>query len=77
MKLRYNQIRRLTGDKQRSGLNLSILRNLEIPIPKMDLQKKFSIYMKEVEKIRNNKTISKELIENLSNSIAKKVFKII
>ena len=35
----YDEIRALTGDNQRSGLNMTILRRLHIPLPPLEVQK--------------------------------------
>jgi len=35
----YTQIRALTGDEQRSGLNMPILRTIEIPLPPLAIQR--------------------------------------
>jgi type I restriction enzyme M protein len=38
MKFKYQEIRNITGDNQRSGLNIPILKSIEIPLPYMDVQ---------------------------------------
>lgn len=39
---RYLEIRNLTGNLDRSGLNLSIVRDIQVPIPSLDEQEKMS-----------------------------------
>jgi len=40
LKAMYQQIRDLTGDNQRSGLNIPILRGIQIPLPPIEVQQK-------------------------------------
>ena len=40
LKGKYQEIRQLTGDDERSGLNMPIIRNIKIPIPPIDIQEK-------------------------------------
>lgn len=37
---RYGETRRLTGDNERTGLNLKLIREIEIPLPPLDEQKR-------------------------------------
>ena len=74
LKLRYNELRNLTGDASRSGLNLTILRNLKIPLPPLPLQKKFASIVEKVEKIKEKQKQSKQEINNLFNALMKKAF---
>jgi restriction endonuclease S subunit len=37
----YSDIRSLTGDNERSGLNILILKSIQIPLPPLELQKEF------------------------------------
>jgi restriction endonuclease S subunit len=39
LKSMYQQIRNLTGDNQRSGLNMPILKTIEIPLPPLEIQR--------------------------------------
>jgi len=40
LKAMYQQIRNLTGDNQRSGLNIPILKSIKIPLPPIEVQQK-------------------------------------
>ncbi len=40
LKGKYQEIRQLTGDDERSGLNMPIIRSIKIPIPPIDIQEK-------------------------------------
>lgn len=76
LKLRYKEIRDLTGDNQRSGLNLKILKEFNVPIPPLDKQMKFSDIVKAVYKIEKNQEISKEFLTKFANLIFKKCQKL-
>ncbi|KKP36198.1 MAG: Type I restriction modification DNA specificity domain protein [Candidatus Roizmanbacteria bacterium GW2011_GWA2_32_13] len=75
LKLRYQELRNLTGDNERSGLNLTILRNLSIILPPLPLQQKFASIVKEVESMKEYQKHSKEQIDNLFNALMQKAFK--
>ena len=62
----YSQIRNLTGDEQRSGLNMPIIRALKIPLPPLSIQKEI------VEKIEGFQRIidgAKAVVENYKPQI--------
>ncbi|MDQ3022169.1 MAG: restriction endonuclease subunit S [Bacteroidota bacterium] len=42
LKLRYKELRNITGDGERSGLNLTILRSLKLNLPPIPLQTQFA-----------------------------------
>jgi len=43
LKAMYQQIRDLTGDNQRSGLNIPILKSIQIPLPPIEVQQKIVV----------------------------------
>lgn len=51
----YQEIRNLTGDNQRSGLNIPIIKTIRIPLPPLELQQKIvaeiSEYQKRIEEL--------------------------
>jgi type I restriction enzyme S subunit len=75
LKYRYGQLRSLTGDKSRSGLNLKLLRNLDIICPPIDIQKIFSsivsrIYENNIEKEKSILLIKKaytQIVQEIGN----------
>ena len=75
LKLRYNELRKLTGDDARSGLNLSILRSLRISLPPLPLQQKFAKIVEQVEKMKVNIKKTKQSSEELFNSLTQKAFR--
>ncbi|MDP2965003.1 MAG: restriction endonuclease subunit S, partial [Pelolinea sp.] len=46
----YSYIRDLTGDNQRSGLSMTIIKEIEIPVPKIEIQKQVVDKLKEEQK---------------------------
>ena len=75
LKMRYNELRNLTGDKDRSGLNLTILRNFKIRIPPLKLQQKFAAVVAQVEGIKERQKQSKQEINGFFNALMQKAFK--
>jgi type I restriction enzyme M protein len=49
----YTDIRALTGDTQRSGLNISILKNIKIPLPPLEAQKEIVAEAEGYQKVIN------------------------
>jgi type I restriction enzyme M protein len=47
----YSEIRKLTGDNQRSGLNIPILRDIKIPLPSLVVQQEIIAEMGSYQKI--------------------------
>jgi len=69
LKYRYKELRDLTGDDQRSGLNLTLLRNLNISIPPIDLQNEFAFILTKIRSLKDNQMKSTHKINELHNSI--------
>ncbi len=74
LKYRYQELRNLTGDKQRSGLNLNILRQLEIPLPPRELQSQFGDFVRQVEIMREKQNSSKIEAEQLFESVLNELY---
>lgn len=73
LKYRYQELRDLTGDKQRSGLNLTLLRNLYITIPPIELQEKFSKIVLQMQMLKKNQKDSTLQIQQIYNSMIQQV----
>lgn len=54
---------------------MSIIRELKIPLPPLELQLKFASVVKEVESMKEQQKHSKEQIDNLFNALMQKAFK--
>ena len=70
LKRMYLQIRNLTGDNQRSGLNMSIIKKIKIPLPPIEIQQDITNKIKKEQKIINS---NKELITIFENKIKDKI----
>jgi type I restriction enzyme M protein len=49
----YSDIRALTGDSERSGLNIPILKSIQIPLPPLDVQKQIVTEIEGYQKVIN------------------------
>jgi type I restriction enzyme M protein len=49
----YSDIRTLTGDNERSGLNIPILKSIQIPLPPLDVQKEIVAEIEGYQKVIN------------------------
>lgn len=74
LKQRYNELRSLTGDNQRSGLNLKILNDLDIIVPPIEKQKSFGVLVKEIEKIKLEQISLKNDFKSMFFQLTEKVF---
>lgn len=78
--MRYLEIRRMTGDdgNDRRGLNMSIIRDIEISLPPVEIQNtivnKIIKISSEIKKLKNQISIEKEKISSLRQSILSNAF---
>ena len=70
LKRMYLQIRNLTGDNQRSGLNMSLIRNINIPLPPLETQERIVTSIKKEKKAID---ANNELIVIFENKIKNKI----
>lgn len=75
LKYRYKLLRNLTGDNDRSGLNLTILRNYKIYTPEMELQNQFAERVQAIEAQKAQAQASLAQAEDLFNSLLQRAFK--
>jgi len=71
-------IKQALGLKTGSALKriiLKNLRNVKIPIPRIDIQQKFANLVQKVEALKSKQQESKKELDNLFNSLMQKVFK--
>ncbi|MFH1769640.1 MAG: restriction endonuclease subunit S [Parcubacteria group bacterium] len=64
----YQEIRNITGDTQRSGLNMPIIRKIKIPLAPLEVQKEFVV---EAEKEEEIIEANRQLIEVMEGKIDK------
>jgi type I restriction enzyme S subunit len=57
------------------NINLGILNPLEIPVPPMQLQKKFTEIVEKTERLKEMQKQSRNKIEDLLNAVMKKAFR--
>ena len=68
LQMRYIEIRELTGLNDRRGLNMTLIRNIEVPIPSLSIQQKVVNYLDEIsEKVEKVKLIQKEKMKSLQD----------
>jgi type I restriction enzyme S subunit len=67
-------MRQQRGVRQKN-LNLSMIRNLEVPVPPIELQQKFAQIVEKVETMRKIHNQSNQEINKLFNTFAQKAFK--
>jgi type I restriction enzyme M protein len=64
----YSEIRSLTGDNERSGLNIPILKSIRIPLPPLDVQREvvqeINAYQEAVKRLRQEIGIYEERIHS-------------
>lgn len=66
----YQEIREITGDNQRSGLNISIVKAIKIPLPPLKIQKQIVAQIEEEQKLIE---ANKKLIEIFEGKIKTKI----
>ncbi|VVB97269.1 Type-1 restriction enzyme MjaXIP specificity protein [uncultured archaeon] len=70
---RKHYMRQQRGVRQKN-LNLSMIRNLEVPIPPIELQNKFASIVHQVEQIRQYQEQSKQQIDHFFNVLMQRAF---
>ncbi len=70
LKARYQEIRDTTGDNQRSGLNMPIIRNIMIAIPTLPIQQEI---VARIEKEQRLVDANKQLIQIYEHKIKDKI----
>lgn len=61
LKNQYQKIREINGDKQRGGLNMPLIRSIQIPLPPLEIQKQIVEELDGYQKIIDG---AKQIIEN-------------
>ena len=68
-------LRKIAPDGTQPNLNTDIMKNLDIPVPPIDLQQEFGNLVQKVEKLKEKQKKSEEDLQNLFNSLMQKAFK--
>ncbi len=80
LRMRYQEIRRMTGDdgNDRRGLNMILIREIEIPLPSLEKQRqivdKLDVVVSEIDKIKNQIAIKKDFVGMLRQSLLSDAF---
>jgi type I restriction enzyme S subunit len=75
LKLSYNEIRDLGRGGNQPNLNLSMVRDLVIPVPPLSLQEEFAGVVARVESLRGRMGESERQVEGLFESLLAEAFK--
>lgn len=67
---KYQEIRNITGDEQRSGLNMPIIRQIKFPLPPLETQKEI---VRQIENEQSLVNANKELITLFEQKIKDKI----
>lgn len=70
-----NHFRAIAPSGTQPNLNTEIMKNFEIIVPPLDLQKKFSAIVEKVEKLRGEKMNAAKQADNLFQSLQQRAFK--
>jgi len=70
LKSMYQEIREITGDNQRSGLNISIVKAIKIPLPPLKIQKQIVAQIEEEQKLVE---ANKKLVEIFEGKVKAKI----
>ena len=62
-------------ESAQKNINLNILRNLDAPLPPIDLQKKFSFQVGKVETLKEKQRVNNHCSSNLFNSLTQRAFR--
>ncbi len=72
LKSRYQEIRNITGDNQRSGLNMPIIRSIKIYLPEISIQTMLvNEFMQDNEMVKSNKVLIERFTIRIKDRIAK------
>jgi type I restriction enzyme S subunit len=80
LRMRYQEIRRMTGDdgNDRRGLNMILIRDIEIPLPSLQKQRetveKLDLVFAEIETMRNQIAIKQDFAGMLRRSLLREAF---
>lgn len=74
LKSRYRELRNLTGDNDRSGLNLSLVGNIDVKVPPLEIQKKIVKVLIALNYAIEQQDKIIETTTNLKKSLMQKLF---
>jgi type I restriction enzyme S subunit len=69
LKSQYQNIRNITGDKDRAGLNMPLIRCIEIPLPPLEEQKRIAAILDKADGIRRKRQQAIQLADDFQRSV--------
>ncbi|ASM54375.1 type I restriction enzyme, S subunit [Pseudoalteromonas nigrifaciens] len=69
LKSQYRQIRNITGDKDRAGLNMPLIRSITIPLPPLEEQKRIAAILDKADAIRRKRQQAIQLADDFLRSV--------
>ncbi len=69
LKSRYRQIRSITGDKDRAGLNMPLIRGIEIPLPPLKEQKRIAAILDKADNLRRKRQQAIQLADEFLRAV--------
>ena len=70
----YQQIRNITGDKDRAGLNMRLISGIEIPLPPLDEQKRIATILDQADELRRKRQRAIDRLNQLGQAIFHEMF---
>ncbi|WP_187276512.1 restriction endonuclease subunit S [Parahaliea maris] len=74
LKSQYRQIRNLTGDKDRAGLNMPLLRSISIPLPPLSDQKRIAAILDKADNLRRKRQQAIQLADEFLRAVFLEMF---
>ena len=65
----YQKLRNITGDKDRAGLNIGLLKEVEIPLPPLEEQKRIAAILDKADALRRKRQQVIDLTDQLLRSV--------
>jgi len=69
LKSQYQNIRNITGDKDRAGLNMPLIRQIEIPLPPLSEQKRIAAILDKADAIRRKRQQAIQLADDFLRAV--------
>ncbi|BDQ66128.1 restriction modification system S chain-like protein [Shewanella xiamenensis] len=74
LKSQYQQIRNITGDKDRAGLNMPLIRGIKIPLPPLAEQKRIAAILDKADAIRRKRQQAIQLADDFLRAVFLEMF---
>jgi type I restriction enzyme S subunit len=74
LKSSYQQIRNITGDKDRAGLNMPLIREIKIPLPPLAEQKRIAAILDKADSLRRKRQQAIQLADEFLRAVFLELF---